>query len=61
MLVIEDDKANEITDEKERAIYYHDNVIPAMAALRKPIDRLEVLVDKDYWSMPSYGDLLFEV
>ncbi len=61
VLVIEDDKANEITDEKERAIYYHDNVIPAMAALRKPIDRLEVLVDKDYWSMPSYGDLLFEV
>ncbi len=60
-LVIEDDKANEIEDVKERAIYYHDHVLPAMEALRKPIDRLEVLVDKDFWSMPSYGDLLFDV
>ncbi|HIV17131.1 MAG TPA: glutamine synthetase III [Candidatus Alectryocaccobium stercorigallinarum] len=60
-LVIEDDKANEIRGEKARAIYYYDHVVPAMARLRKPIDRLEVLVDKDYWSMPSYGDLLFEV
>jgi glutamine synthetase len=60
-LVIEDDKANEIRGEKARAIYYYDHVLPAMARLRKPIDRLEVLVDKDYWSMPSYGDLLFEV
>jgi glutamine synthetase len=61
VLVVEDDKANEIRDEKERAVYYHDHVVPAMASLRRPIDRLEVLVGKDYWSMPSYGDLLFEV
>ena len=60
-LVVEDDKANEINDVKERAEYYHDYVVPAMVALRRPIDRLEVLVGKDYWSMPSYGDLLFEV
>ena len=61
VLVVEDDKANEIKDEKERAIYYHDHVVPAMENLRRPVDRLEVLVDKDCWSMPSYGDLLFEV
>ena len=61
MLVIEDDKANAISDEKERAVYYRNKVIPAMEALRRPVDRLEMLVDKDYWSMPSYGDLLFEV
>ncbi len=60
-LVTEDDKANAIENVKERAIYYRDNVLPAMANLRRPIDTLEVLVDKDYWSMPSYGDLLFEV
>ena len=60
-LVVEDDKANEITNVKERAEYYHDYVVPAMVALRRPVDRLEVLVGKDYWSMPSYGDLLFEV
>ena len=60
-LVIEDDKANTISNEKERAVYYRNKVIPAMEDLRRPIDRLEILVDKDYWSMPSYGDLLFEV
>ena len=33
----------------------------AMRALRSPIDRLELLVDKDYWPVPTYGDLMFEV
>ena len=33
----------------------------AMAALRTPVDKLEMLVDKDLWPMPSYGDLIFEV
>ena len=32
-----------------------------MQALRSPVDRLEMIVDKDMWPMPSYGDLLFEV
>ena len=32
-----------------------------MEALREPIDRLETIVDKEYWPMPAYGDLLFEV
>ena len=33
----------------------------AMTDLRAPIDRLEMIVDKSMWPMPSYGDLLFEV
>lgn len=40
---------------------YHDDVVPAMAALRTPADRLEMIVDKELWPFPSYGDLIFEV
>ncbi|MDO4266856.1 MAG: glutamine synthetase III [Eubacteriales bacterium] len=40
---------------------YHDRVVPAMEALRAPADRLEMIVDKDLWPFPSYGDLMFEV
>ena len=46
---------------KGRAEFYHDQVVPAMEALREPVDELEMLVDKEMWPMPSYGDLLFEV
>lgn len=45
----------------EQANYYHGEVVPAMKALRAPVDRLEMIVAKDMWPMPSYGDLLFEV
>ena len=46
---------------KEQAFYYHDKVMKAMNALRKPADELEKLVDKEYWPFPTYADLLFEV
>ena len=46
---------------ERRARYYHDEVSPAMEALRKPVDQLEMIVDKEMWPMPSYGDLMFEV
>ncbi|MFC2470370.1 glutamine synthetase III [Lachnoanaerobaculum gingivalis] len=55
------DDAAEITDVTAHAKYMHEVVVPAMEALRKPIDTLEMIVDKDLWPMPSYGDLLFEV
>ncbi|MCD8249042.1 MAG: glutamine synthetase type III, partial [Lachnospiraceae bacterium] len=54
-------EAPTIEDNETRAHYYHDYVIPAMDALRRPVDRLEMLVDKEVWPMPSYGDLIFEV
>ena len=40
---------------------YHEKVVPAMEALRAPADKLEMIVDKDLWPFPSYGDLIFEV
>ncbi len=50
-----------MADGRDCAIFYHDKVMSAMDALRAPVDKLEMLVDKDMWPMPSYGDLLFEV
>lgn len=46
---------------REQAVYYRDAVKTAMDDLRKPVDKLEMLVDKAMWPMPSYGDLIFEV
>ena len=46
---------------KTQAHTYHDSVVPAMDALRAPVDKLEMIVDKELWPMPSYGDLIFEV
>lgn len=50
-----------LTEAKAMAYFYKDEVVPAMAALRAPIDRLEMIVGKQYWPVPSYGDLMFEV
>ena len=44
-----------------QANFYHTDVCPAMEALRAPVDKLEMIVDKEAWPMPSYGDLIFEV
>lgn len=46
---------------REQAVFFKDMVCPKMLALREPIDKLEGLVDQDYWPVPSYSDLLFEV
>lgn len=45
----------------EQANFYHSEVVPAMEALRAPVDKLEMIIDKEVWPMPSYGDLIFEV
>lgn len=55
------EKAASIGSAKERAQFIYDEVTPAMAALRAPIDALEMIVAKDMWPVPSYGDLIFEV
>lgn len=54
-------KGAETEEGREQAVFYKDVVKEAMDALRKPIDELEMLVDKEMWPMPSYGDLIFEV
>lgn len=56
-----DKEANSMEEGKEQAEFFRDTVFTAMAALRAPIDELEMLVDKEYWPVPSYGDMLFEV
>ena len=55
------DKAAQISEGSEQANYYRSVVGPAMEALSAPVDALEMIVDKEVWPMPSYGDLLFEV
>ena len=46
---------------RDRAVFFRESVVPTMKALRKPVDELEMIVDKEAWPMPSYGDLIFEV
>ena len=48
-------------DVKGQAFFYRDTIVPAMEALRLPVDELETMVDREYWPMPVYSDLLFEV
>ena len=55
------DGAGEVVGVDSHARYMREVIVPAMEELRKPIDELEMIVDKDLWPMPSYGDLLFEV
>ena len=55
------DKGCTMEEGKEQAEFYRDSVFTAMSELRTPIDELEMLVDKEYWPVPSYGDLIFEV
>ena len=54
-------RVDSIDGVKEMALAYHDAVVPAMDALRYPIDTLELMVDKSIWPVPTYGDLMFEV
>ena len=43
------------------AKYFCDIVIPAMNELREYIDQIEPLIGKEYWPLPTYGDILFRV
>lgn len=55
------EKAAEADSNAESAHEYKGVVMDAMAALRKPADELEVIMPKELWPMPTYGDLVFEV
>ena len=54
-------KGSAMTDAKEQAFFYKDTVMVIMAELRKPADELEMIVDKELWPIPTYGELMFEV
>ena len=60
-LTVLTDNARNYPEGQERAVYFRRKVVPAMEELRVPVDKLEMLVAKEMWPMPSYGDLLFEV
>ena len=55
------DEAARKEEGEEQAKFFKFTVFPAMEALRAPVDKLEMIVDKEAWPMPSYGDLMFEV
>ena len=55
------DEAATKEEGEEQAKFFKFTVFPAMEALRAPVDKLEMIVDKEAWPMPSYGDLMFEV
>lgn len=55
------EEATQKKEAQERANFYYTVVVPAMERLREPVDELEMIVDKEVWPMPSYGDLIFEV
>ncbi|HIZ80744.1 MAG TPA: glutamine synthetase III [Candidatus Mediterraneibacter pullistercoris] len=55
------DEAAQKEEGAVQANFYHSDVFPAMEALRAPVDKLEMIIDKEVWPMPSYGDLIFEV
>ena len=55
------DKAANAGDAQAVAKAYKDDVMAAMATLRKPADELEVIMPKEEWPMPTYGDLVFEL
>ncbi len=51
--------ANRIADERAKAIEYHDKVVPLMESIRYHIDKLELIVDNEMWTLPKYRELLF--
>ena len=55
------EELKKVTDEAETAKDFREKVIPAMENLRAPVDKLETIVDRDFWPVPTYGEMMFEV
>ena len=51
--------ANRLESERDKAIAYHDTVVPHMSIIRYHIDKLELMVDNEMWPLPKYRELLF--
>ena len=51
--------ANKIEAEREKAVAYHDTVVPFFEKIRYEIDKLEMIVDDEMWTLPKYRELLF--
>jgi glutamine synthetase len=51
--------ANHIDNQRERALAFHDTVVPTMEDIRKHVDELEMWIDDQLWTLPKYRELLF--
>ena len=51
--------ANKISDERKKAVAYHDTIAPMLEQIRYHIDKLELIVDDQMWTLPKYRELLF--
>ena len=51
--------ANRIENEREKAVAYHDNIAPMLETIRYHVDKLELIVDNELWTLPKYRELLF--
>jgi len=58
-MVNERKNTNKIESEREKAIAYHDQIVPLMETIRYHIDKLELIVDNQMWPLPKYRELLF--
>lgn len=56
-----EEEASSMEDVKAQAFFYKDTVRAAMEELRVPADELEMIVDKEIWPIPTYGELMFEI
>ena len=55
------EKGAAMEDGYEKARFFQEKLLPAMEALRAPADRLETMLGKEYWPMPTYTDLLYGI
>ena len=55
------DAAKALPSESEKAVAFHDNVLPAMDTLRAAADDAETICGEDYWPLPSYSKMLYYV
>ena len=53
------DRFNELDSQREKAIKFHDVIVPYLEAIRRHVDALEMIVDDDMWPLPKYRELLF--
>ena len=51
--------ANKVDDQRQKAMLYHDTVAPYMESIRYHIDKLELIVEDEMWTLPKYRELLF--
>ena len=58
-MVNERKSTNKIESERDKAVAYHDKVLPFLSSIRYQIDKLELVVDNELWPLPKYRELLF--